>query len=371
MRMRKAFVLFVALCAVCGAGAFAGEAARVGSFSQEYVLKNFEKVSIADGKIRRVSAYNSDIKKSIPESDFNVFAGLGGANTTIDMTTELVAAAAVLNIRPVEPQDALKAYAEIAIEGAVNRYLNVTGTTHKEVLDRLQAKYKFSQSQTDGAIRQYVSAEVDAQFNRVGFRIDYHNAVLTRDAQNHYTLSYGGVNTNKETRIVTANSLEALSREMRDGKQKADFTSADLTTVRAQAALMPAVVFEGWQKTTPRMVDPRELLTNALTDFYKDPSQGNYRIVRGIYARCRITEIAYGDEFVTATTDSIASILTSMNAGLFRRISKDLDVNSALIAAADIPDDPRYDIFTLTLTRAAGDAVFAKKTAPATGLLVR
>jgi hypothetical protein len=43
----------IALCAVCGAGVFAqrGEAVRVGSFSQEYVLKYFIKARVIDNKI--------------------------------------------------------------------------------------------------------------------------------------------------------------------------------------------------------------------------------------------------------------------------------------------------------------------------------
>jgi hypothetical protein len=164
---KRVCVLLAALCAFCAAGAFAGEAARIGSFSQSYVLKNFEKVSTVDGRIQGVSRYDDEVYGyTADDQEYNIFSGLSGNDAAIDMTTELVAAAAVLNIHPVEPADALKAYVEIAMEGAVNQFLGVTGTTHSEVLARLQSKYNYSQSQINSAIKQSVSETVDTEFKK-------------------------------------------------------------------------------------------------------------------------------------------------------------------------------------------------------------
>jgi hypothetical protein len=218
-----------------------------------------------------------------------------------------------------------------------------------------------------------VSAEVDAQFNRVELLLDNttskasYNTVLTRDAKTgHYTLSYGGYYTNGEIRTLTATSLDNLLAAMRGNK---DFNQTSIDQVRAQAANIPAVVFEGWKRTTPRMVNPYTLFTDALANFFINPTEANYRIACGPYARALLAEIAYRDAFTTSLKFAITRTLAGMSSGLSDRIMGDLRTNSAIIAAADIPDDPRYGIFSLT--KAAGDAVFAKKTAPATGLLVR
>jgi hypothetical protein len=179
----KKIMADIALCAVCGAGTWAdGRTRNEGSFCQNFVIKNFARVSLNDSDKRIFcSGYDDEIYDyKNGDEEFNALCGLGLVDSAIDTAYELAAAAALLNIVypvgpkdtliaysetvTVVPQDAIKIYAEIAIEGVVNRYLGVTGTTHKEVLDRLQTKYKFSQSQITGAIRQMVSAEVDAQF---------------------------------------------------------------------------------------------------------------------------------------------------------------------------------------------------------------
>jgi hypothetical protein len=100
-----------------------------------------------------------------------------------------------------------------------------------------------------------------------------HNAILTHDAQSHYTLSDGGVNTNNETRTSTANSLEALSSEMR--KNKTDFDDTGIQSVRAQAELIPAVVF-AQTGTTDSIIGT---VTKVLVDFYTNPTVAKYNTV--------------------------------------------------------------------------------------------
>jgi hypothetical protein len=165
----KKLMATLALCAVCAAGAFAQ------SFSTDYVIKNFAGTRIAES-----GALVGGIKyvKGVSQQDKQIFGGLGRSGM-IDTPAELISMSAVLNIQPVEPQDALKVYAEIAIEGAVNQYLGVTGTTHKEVLDRLQTKYKFSQNQIDNAIKQYILDAVNTEFAKT--RNSYRPATIYAD----------------------------------------------------------------------------------------------------------------------------------------------------------------------------------------------
>jgi hypothetical protein len=89
----------------------------------------------------------------------------------------------VLNIKEVVPADALKVYAEIAMEGAANSFLGVTGTMHSQVLERLRGKYNFTQKEISDAIKQTVAAAVDAEFNKVNFSLrntsTSHNAVCS------------------------------------------------------------------------------------------------------------------------------------------------------------------------------------------------
>jgi hypothetical protein len=68
-------------------------------------------------------------------------------------------------------------------------------------------------------------------------------------------------------------------------RNSGDFVPATIDTVRSQAALIPAVIFDGWKKATPGMVSPYELLTKALADFYTTPNRANYEVILGIEAR--------------------------------------------------------------------------------------
>jgi hypothetical protein len=142
-----------------------GEAARIGSFSQSYAMRNFSGITIGDNKIRGVARYDEEVfGYTETDEQYNLLGSMGGLPNVIDMSTELVASTAILNIRPVEPQDALKVYVEIAMEGAVNKFLGVQGRTHEQVLARLKGKYNFTEAEITSAIRTTIAAEVDKQF---------------------------------------------------------------------------------------------------------------------------------------------------------------------------------------------------------------
>jgi hypothetical protein len=220
-----------------------------------------------------------------------------------------------------------------------------------------------------------IAEAVDAEFNKIGFLLENsrtnpvrdHNAVLTRNPQTgQYKLSYEGAYTTNGQEII-APTLDALLTEM--GRRKTDFDQTGINQVRTQAALMPSVIFGGWTKTTPSMVNPYELLTQALTNFYVTPNETNYRVIRGIYARTSMADLVDGDVFTDYLWHSVSAVLASLDQGLYDKISKELWQNDVLFAAAAIPNDPQYRIFTLN--KAAGDEIFITKRQPATGLLVR
>jgi hypothetical protein len=95
------------------------------------------------------------------------------------------------------------------------------------------------------------------------------SAVLTRDDQNHYVLSYEGYfNGTKSTKTLPpANSLDALSSVM---SESGDFVQDDIRQVRAQAALIPAV------RLNRGALDEIKVI---LTNFYTSPNADTYNVL--------------------------------------------------------------------------------------------
>jgi hypothetical protein len=164
---------FAALLAACALSLAAQEVADTSaltmssinvSFSKDYVLKNFEGVSISSsGSLRGATRFIRDVSTE----ERQVLGSLDGDNL-INKPNELIAATAVLNIKDVAPVDALKTYAEIAMEGAINKFFGVTDRTHDEVLKRLKAKYNFSNAEINSAIHAVVDPVVDKYYSQRG-----------------------------------------------------------------------------------------------------------------------------------------------------------------------------------------------------------
>jgi hypothetical protein len=163
----------------------------------------------------------------------------------------------------------------------------------------------------DRNIGALVSAEVDAQFNRVEFRLDWYNSGLTRNPQNgQYILSYEDVNDVVKT--LTASSLETLLSEMR--KNAADFRQSDIDTVRAQAALIPAVRLSN---------SALNEINSILTSFYTTPNAGTYSAVRDVYALYRNTYIQSDNEQFRIIHYSYENALKSLSADLAEKVYTD------------------------------------------------
>jgi hypothetical protein len=167
----------------------------------------------------------------------------------------------------------------------VYRFLNDTAAVsrHEAMLQFITERGNATRAEIEkfyrDNVRSLIAAVMDEEFNKVSFLLENrnirkaHNATLMRNQQNgQYTLSYGGVNTNNETRIVTANSLEALATEM--SRRQTDFHQTGIDQVRAQAALIPAV------KLNAQATDD---IKTFLTSFYISPSAGTYNAVKDTY----------------------------------------------------------------------------------------
>jgi hypothetical protein len=130
-----------------------------------------------------------------------------------------------------------------------------------------------------------IAAEVDAQFNRVEFLLENYtatssisyNSVLTRDSKNQFILNYK--NSKLGDKTLSASSLEILLVAMRNS---GDFVPAAIDTVRAQAALIPALTGIGKLIATP--------LKRFLTEFFtsNDPNYQKtlYRAIPALHTYC-------------------------------------------------------------------------------------
>jgi hypothetical protein len=207
---------------------------------------------------------NLDAKYALASTseDWDRIAALGGNLTVIDTALEIALlsnSVGVINIRPPEANAILpvnnpkqadqKLGAAVFQEIQILRFLGETAAVnrHEAVLKFITDRGNVTRAEVEAyyrnGIRALIAEIVDEEFNRISFllrkdnRISY-NAILTRNPQHgHYTLSYGGIETNDEIRMITGDSLDALSSAMRNGANRADFAQLSIDTVRTQAAL--------------------------------------------------------------------------------------------------------------------------------------
>jgi hypothetical protein len=332
-----------------------------------------------------VSQGNDPNKMSVPskyytaiEDDiFYKIGALAGHEEDVDTSLEFVLATyyspAVVSIRPPEAAavlpaenprlSGLKLGAAVYKELVELKFLDPRNTAaigrYEGMLHFISGRNGVSTAEIKSYFEQGIGAlvaeTVDAEFNKISFLLNNstansirgHNSILTRDAKTgHYTLSYGGSYTNNETRTITANSLEALSSEMRNGRYKADFDQTGIDQVNAQAALIPAAVYARWQTIgVAQGTDALALIKDTLTRFYLEPNRTNYEAARGIYARYHTLEIP-GDPLAVAAGRSFSDLLASFSPGLNKKIRDEIFVTGHLPTMAGIPNDRRFNIFS-------------------------
>ena len=164
-------------------------------------------------------------------------------------------------------------------------------------------------------IRGLIADIVNEEFNKISFMADInaqasYDCVLTRNPQNgHYTLSYERASVANSNKTLTAPSLNALLAEMRNGENKADFTPAVINTVRAQAALIPAVAYPA--STINEVV-------NTIVDFYLNPNTNTFNALRSRYRTFLLSDGQRGKE----TAIAFSNVLYNLSIGLNKKLSE-------------------------------------------------
>jgi dipeptidyl aminopeptidase/acylaminoacyl peptidase len=179
-----------------------------------------------------------------------------------------------------------RAYADMQLA----RFLGDTAAVgrHEGIIKFITDRGNATRAEVETFYRQNIGSliaeVVNEEFNTIKFSIDRTNGdiygtVLTRNAQNHYVLSYEGYfNGTQSTRTLPpAFSLEALSSAM---SNSGDFSAAAFNVVHKQAALIPAVALAQTGTTDAFLGTVKK----ALTDFYVSPTTANYNTVKDIYA---------------------------------------------------------------------------------------
>jgi hypothetical protein len=178
-----------------------------------------------------------------------------------------------------------------------------------------------SRAEMQDYLKQGIAAVVDAEFNKVSFLIDRtntagssYNAVLTRNKQNKYVLSYEGYfNGTKLTKELSpVSSLEALYAEM--GRNK-DFIQDDIRQVRAQAALIPAT------KLKKEALDGiKEILVNLYTHPTDPVAYATVNAVLALYMKYINLR---SDNVLNEVYSSYERTLISLNPKLSEKVGDD------------------------------------------------
>jgi hypothetical protein len=277
---------------------------------------------------------NSDIYRQIAALDYR--------SNSIDSTLELALAVQYTRAVKDRPVEAVKILPEgrasdVILVAATHAKLQMLKFLDPENRDRigryelmirtLMQRNNITQAEINTGIRALISGTVDEEFNEISFLIDNYsansrfsyNAVLTRTAQNQYILSYERPdvpNSRKETDPVS--SLDALSSAMRNS---GDFVPAAINTVRAQAALIPAVVLSD---------NALNEIKTTLTNFYTTPNAKTYAcakethiVLQSVLLSTR--NIRYGEVY-----HAYERVLSELNEGLAQKVLADVRASSRI-----------------------------------------
>ncbi|GAB6391195.1 MAG: hypothetical protein MdMp014T_0568 [Treponematales bacterium] len=286
------------------------------------------------GKVRVDAKYFTDRDSEIYKTTAALEEGSKYPNTALGFAIASYFTSTV-NIRPVEAANMLpanskasevKLAAATAMALAEVRFLD---GQNRDCIGRYEGMLQFikdaaakagrplADSDINAALAAAIGAAVDGEFGKISFFIENiignqarsYDGVLTLNA-GKYILSYG--NSRHITKELSAQTVDALLVAM---SQSGDFSKDAIAAVRAQAALIPAVVAE---KANSRSV---VLVKDALVKFYGNPSQANYNLVKNMYDDfCRTEQVSGHSTATTAARESFANVLKSLSQDLYRKI---------------------------------------------------
>ena len=325
---------------------------------------------------------NNDYVWAATSRDYDRFSILGGYNDAVDTPLEFALLSyyspPVIKARPVEADAILPANdpkladkklgAAVMQDLQILRFLGNTAAVGryegmlKFITDRGNVTRAEVEKYYRDGIGAYISDAVEEQFNKISFSMSNdairkgYNVVLTRNLNGEYVLSYEGIYQGKEFRDkLTAKTPEALLAEMR--KKTDEFDQRCVNTVRAQAALIPAVVYADWKsRGVANGVDGLALIKEALTNFYLNPNDTTYLAAYGIqlrYAALQDTFLTKGEKdiFAIVAEESYNNVVRNLNPALLDKFHKENRFSVA--EARSVPNDLRYNVFS---TRYAGGA---------------
>jgi hypothetical protein len=267
----------------------------------------------------------------------------------------LSACAGAVDVRPVDAVNMLgnAQSADLKLGAAVLQEVKILGFLgNRDAAGRYEAMLAFitgrgnaARAEIEAFYRQNVgaliAAEVDAQFNRVGFMVDRkYDVVLTRDAKNQYVLSYERPSVENDDKTLTAPTLEALLAEMR--KNTADFSQASIDTVRAQAALMPAVSNVGVSRSVTALLS--EILTGFYTATTSAERERYYKAIEGLYVLYLVFIRGGRGDSASPALYALSYTLAALNPEFSRRVSTDVQkVNAADVVPGKLPSGNEID----------------------------
>jgi len=188
------------------------------------------------------------------------------------------------------------------------------------------------------AVRAEVMKIINVEFNKNIFDMDrtYDTTLIRNPQSGKYTLSYFRPTRKDDVKVIPDLTLDALLSEM----GKAGLNQTCVNEVRKQAGLLPAVQYAELKKQGN--ADALELIADALTNFYINPSQENYNTVVGISARLFLNRTN-----APQANSSYNWVLKEVSDMLYNRtndqITEGLGRNARTLA--NYPADKRYEVF--------------------------
>jgi hypothetical protein len=234
----------------------------------------------------------------------------------------------VIDIRPAEADAVLpknnpglidmKLGAAAYMEMQAARFLGGDSAPHAAALHYITGRGNVTEADIRQFMAQGIAQAVDAEFNRISFMIDRkYNAILTRNAQNQYILSYERPSVENDDKILPpANSLEALSSAM---SKSGDFSATAYNTVRDNATRIPAVVFERAGN------DSLQIIKDILLLLYTSPSTETYNAARSVYLLYFNTRMISGDSFFGLVCDAYENVLVSLSPDVARKVVSEVN----------------------------------------------
>jgi hypothetical protein len=224
----------------------------------------------------------------------------------------------------------LQAGAVVYQDIQINRFLGDTSAVgrHEAGLSFITGRGNATRAEIEtyyrNGIRGLIAGIVDEEFNKIRFSMSNdtirkgYNATLTRVANNQYILEYDGVyqGQNFYEKVPPA-PLETLLATMRG--DTVNFNQNCVNTVRAQAALIPAVALSD---------DALNEIKTILTNFYTTPNATTYACVKEARIVMSSALLSTRNVRYQEAAPAYERVLYALNEGLAQKVLADVRASS-------------------------------------------